>query len=418
MAPTTNHATGLLALPRELRDKVYNNLENEDLTALAQTCKQLRSEALSTMPGGHFIDFGNFQTDGELRHQIEKHIEVKDLDLIAEPWYSSGSALKIGLTWKPRNRDDYHDRWRTSYWTISDLGSPMAKYIFLYRPKAVNIIFEAPATTVGTNFLLALLILRAKAFDISRILTIMERDWNLTPRLSIYFRGGRDPERPTRTRKSFWEMRPGIIPPKRMIRDVRWEEGIHLSKAHQKRKYLPYYYECLMLPLVPCCGSNDKRWGEEPIKFDIQPGRRQTSFVEPAVSMATGPEYMGPAALFDFARLSYLLHRRNVWYHGAEGSVAFLCVMEKMEYFSELADVFLEAVKGKEADQLRSYLWRMRNGRACNPFAGPLGDKLSEGQDGEAGPSRQQEGHEYLCACYGEDGDIRRKFIEWALEED
>ncbi|OTB20748.1 hypothetical protein K445DRAFT_18020 [Daldinia sp. EC12] len=403
MASSNNHTTGLLAMPRELRDSIYNYLEDEDVTSLAQTCKQIRSEVLSTLPGGNFVDFGNFQTTTELRNQIKQNIEVKNLDLIAEPWYSPGSALKIGVTWKPKNPN--YTRWRTSYWTISDLASPMARYIYLYRPKTVSITFEA--ATKG-NYIVALLILRAKLFDINRILTTMERDWNLTPDLSVRFRGGRDPDHPFHPCKSFWEMRPGLVPDKRMVREARWE-GEHLSKSVQNRQYFPFYYEYLILPLM-----SRKNLRPEAIEFDIEPADRQSSFYElvhtPNFDLRVN--YLGYQGVLQFAQLSYGLHKQKVSYFGMDRSDAFEHVMSNMENFTDSVDALLEEMKGQEADQLRSYLRRMRNARACNPFAGPLEANLPEGEE------KQQPGEKYLWRCYAEDNALRGKLIEWALEEE
>ncbi|KAI0845085.1 hypothetical protein F5Y00DRAFT_265938 [Daldinia vernicosa] len=295
MASKFTSPSGLTTILRELRGLIYDNLEDEDIAPLAQTCQQIRSEVLSRMPGGRFIDFGRAHDHSELRRQVEKSIEVKKLDLIAEPWYSSGSALKVGVTWKPKNEDSI--RWRTSYWTIrdgsnlavpysgtktarqtvrdlllsnfqdqmaniikyypaaflkfdlfgqlcamvwelEDLSSPMARYIYLYHPKAISVTFQA---AYKGYFLLALIILRTKMFDICRILKTMGRDLPFTiPTLTtIQFCGGRDPVRPKLVRRAFWEMRPQINLPNWMMRQDRRKRGV-IQKSSQAMRALSF----------------------------------------------------------------------------------------------------------------------------------------------------------------------------------
>ncbi|KAI2785523.1 hypothetical protein F4815DRAFT_440750 [Daldinia loculata] len=404
MASKFNSPSGLTAIPRELRGLIYDNLEDEDLAPLAQTCQQIRSEVLSRMPGGRFIDFDGVHNDSELRSQIHETIEIKNLDLIAEPWYSSGSALKIGVTWKPRNED--YIRWRTSYWTIRDLSSPMARYIYLYCPDAISITLQA--ATKG-YFLLALLILRTKMFDICRILKTIRRDLCFTPStLNIRFCGGRDPDRPNSVRRPFWEMRPRCVFPNWIIRQNKWKDTI-TKKSHQDREVYPFFYECLMLPLISYGGEVSVH-----IEFDSPPDHRRTSFrdwIFYSLHNRARTRYLGFGKLFDFADYCYHLHLKDIDYSGNDYTGSFENVMECLEEFTEDTDAFLKNARCQEADQLRSYLRRMRQAPICNPFAGPLEGNPFEEQD-----AVQMRYETYIWRCYGEDNAMRQKLIEWAME--
>jgi hypothetical protein len=268
--------TGLLQLPRELRDMIYDILaEEEDLSSLMHSCRLLRREILSRLPGADIIDYGNTSSVS----QILDSIHVSSLNIIAEPWYSSGSALKIEVTWRPRIRSGpsrLTGSQRVSRWTIRDLSSPMARYIYLCKTYHYNVIFE-PATR--GCFLLALLILRAKVFDISRILTNIaakNEGWlapdDFSNGLTIQFRGGKDPEHPKRLRKSFWEMRPvHIVHSRRHIREGRYQ-GQVWKRSIQLRELYPFYYECLMLPLFSC-----GPWVPNEIGFDLCHAEKHTS---------------------------------------------------------------------------------------------------------------------------------------------
>ncbi|KAI1658301.1 hypothetical protein F4813DRAFT_395981 [Daldinia decipiens] len=410
MASKFNSPSSLTAIPRELRSIIYDNLEDEDLAPLAQTCQQIRTEVLSRMPGGRFIDFGKVHDHSELRSQIHKTIEIKNLDLIAEPWYSLGSALKIGVTWKPRDEDYIH--WRTSYWTIRDLSSPMARYIYLYCPDAISITFQA--ATKG-YLLLALLILRTKMFDICRILKTINRDLCFTPStLNIQFCGGRDPDRPTVARTPFWEMRPRCNVPNWIIHQEAWKNTIN-KKSHQDREVYPFFYECLMLPLISYSGE-----GSMHVNFDLQPAQRRTSFQDRTMhGQINNPndynriqiKYLGHKALFDFADYCYHLHLKDIDYYGNDYTESFEKVMDCLESFTEDTDAFLRNAKCQEAYQLRSYLRRMRQAPICNPFAGPLEGNPFEEQD-----AVQMRYEGYVWRCYGEDNFMRQRLIEWAME--
>ncbi|XDG05724.1 hypothetical protein ABKA04_005339 [Annulohypoxylon sp. FPYF3050] len=342
----------LLGLPREVRDIMLNFLaEEEDLTALSQTCRQLRAEVFARMPGGNIVNYGQPQDDKSLRDQIQQSIQASSMTLIAEPWYSSGSALKIALAWTPR---DGSTKVRDSRWTIRDLSSPMARYIYWYRPETITIEFEAP--TRG-HMLLALLILRAKVFDICRILKYMLEvsPDNFTEQLVVAFRGGKDPSRPWLPRKSFWEMRPTIFDSARQFaRAARWQ-GKAMKKSQQFRDFFPYFYECLMLPLF----SNGS-WMPTLLQFDLDPTNRRCSFVELGQS-STVPKYQGHRKLFEVARHISIHSPKSRRYYSFPSGPSFYKVITSLYVFNGVVDSFLHGAKGREADQLRAYLRRVKH---------------------------------------------------------
>ncbi|KAI0114763.1 hypothetical protein F4814DRAFT_459656 [Daldinia grandis] len=404
MGSKSSYPSGLGTIPGELRATIYDNLEDEDLAPLAQTCQQMRAEVLSRMPGGRFIDFGRVHDRKELRSKIQETIEIKNLNLIAEPWYSSGSALKVGVTWKPKN--EAYTLWRTSYWTIRDLSSPMAQFIYLYCPKAITVTFQA--STKG-SLIVALIILRAKGFDICRILKTIKTHWRLTTELSVRFCGGKDPNRPTSNRKSFWEMRPGFIPPKWFVREIQ-STGRYIRRSEHGRKFFPFFYECLMLPLIPF-----GPWSTEPIQFDLEPDKRRTSYAEKTLHYNPFEilvDYLGYKSLFNFADFAYHLSLRGVDYYGNDDTAVFEGVMSRLDTFTEDIGRLLDNVKGQEVDQLRSYLRRITHASLCNPFAGPL-----EGNPFDERDAVQVKDEMYVWRCYGEDNAMRKNLIGWAMEE-
>jgi hypothetical protein len=250
---------GLFRIARELRDTIYDMLaEEEDMSSLMHTSRKLRSEVLDRMPGADSIDYTNPGCDKDLQS-----VDVSRLNIIAEPWCSPGSALKVEVEWMPKGLEcnpratpiargldtkpgvppppnslrTCGRRPKISRWTIRDLSSPMARYILLYRPRSVTVTFIADNKGC---FFLAPVILRAKLFDICRLLIKVYRVKALRgpePRLNIYFQGEKDPNRHPTSRKSFRVMRPRYL---RSLAETDYDRTI------------PYFYECLMLPLFTC----------------------------------------------------------------------------------------------------------------------------------------------------------------------
>jgi hypothetical protein len=94
-----------MSLPIDLRDIIRDFLAGEgNLTPLMRTYRQLHSEVLSQMPGGRLIDYVRAQDNEDLR-KLQESIEAQTLNIIAEPWYSSGSVLKFKTTWRERHGD-------------------------------------------------------------------------------------------------------------------------------------------------------------------------------------------------------------------------------------------------------------------------------------------------------------------------
>lgn len=283
----------------------------------------------------------------------------------------------------------------------------MARYIYFYRPEAISITFEAATTGY---FPFALSILRAKVFDICRILTYMmgQGRWSRTRALSIRFRGGKDPDRPELPRKSFWEMRPRMILPKWIVLyDKR--AGKIVKKSKQGRESYPFFYECLMLPLFSCYP-----WIPNAVYFDSEPAKRHSSFFEKNVGDNDGQvEYFGFQELFKMA-VAYHKYRRRakrVDYYD-ECLLEFDNVMDRFGSFTNCMSGFLDVeVRCREADQLQDYLLRMRRAHTCNPFAGPWEESPTQEK------SKKLRGNLIPWRCWGEDSTMREQYIQWALDE-
>ncbi|KAI1095582.1 hypothetical protein F5B19DRAFT_309007 [Rostrohypoxylon terebratum] len=124
---------------------------------------------------------------------------------------------------------------------------------------------------------LALLIQRAKVFDICRNLKYMLQvsPDNYTKLLTVAFRGGRDPSRPWLRRKSFWEMRATLVDkPRHRVCTARWE-GKEVKKSQQSQNLFPCFYECLMLPFFSI-----ESWMPVLLWFNLDPEKCRNSFVE------------------------------------------------------------------------------------------------------------------------------------------
>ena len=395
-------------IPYELRHTIYAYLaECDDMTPLAQTCRQLRSEIWARMPGGSAIDYADPKSDAELARQMEACLEVQRLDIIAEPWFSSGSALKLCATWRLRHTCAY----QTTTWTIRDLASPMARVAYLSRPQCGRVVFQA--APAGGNQLVALLILRCKLFDICRLLILVcqppgpenrprQRGEGL---ISILFRDREENgAQPCRRRpRSFWEMRTVVREPTRSIR--RAIRTGRISKwPRERREEYPFFYECLLLPLFSC-----RLWRPERIDFDTPPARKQSSFFH--YDDDGGPvKYHGCHALFSALRRFYFLGTWGFLDNFPEDDEDLAEVLRRTRRFSDVASAVLCYNDGREAGQLRSYLQRMRKSHMINPFAGNL-----DANPPCATPRCLHAGYE---ADYpGENVYMRRDLIDWAMEK-
>ena len=330
------------------------------------TCSQLRKEILSRMPGGELIDFTRAHSDEDLRQQTHNSIQTKTTNLIAEPWYSSGSALKIEISW--RRTGNKSSIWKTSRWTVRDLSSPMAKYIHLYQPEAMKITFEA---AVSGHRLLALLILQAKIFDICRILrdlvsSLDEPEDHIRP-LNIYFRGGKDPDRPKRSCKSFWVMRPGGVrdQPRCLCPDE-----MHNGQSHNgdcRREGYPYFYECLLAPLMDC-----SLWRPNSLVFDIEPGKKETSFVSRIHDWGNVGriDYLGHRKLFRYYREKHLTAENPAGWPSPHAQHSR--VTHRLNNFIRDVYILLAPARSREAKQLQAFLLRMRQASSSNPLSGRL----------------------------------------------
>jgi ribosome modulation factor len=414
-----------LGLPQELRDQVYDILaEQEDLSSLMHTCRQFRFEIRSRLPGGTEINYiyrSKYET--LLRNDIWRKLDIAKVKIIAEPWYSPGSALKFEVEWDVRGQS--RTCHRTSRWTIRDLSSPMARYIYLYEPRLTEVTFVA--ATSG-YFAGALHLLRAKVFDICRILTNLGRSRKyelggslINHKLRIHFQGRKHPEDPNRLRKSFWEMRTGCYcSTKRDIRERRWVGEVARRGDHRCQDWSPFYYEYLMLPLFSC-----PPWLPSAVTFDIDPAMKRSSFRDDMAHLFQDTQPYGAKQLFEQVRRYYFTQLRQMGYQNpVRGKAAKLWpyqglsqaghwwrsvknTVKLINYCMRWSRDGLEGVPRPETEQLRAYLLRMRHAPGCNPFAGDYvaSSKLPTPDD----PVAPQN-----WPLRGEHPWLRSTYIEWA----
>ena len=411
MSDLTLPASRFLQLPLELRRDLYDFLaECEDLTPLAQTCRQLRREVWSRMPGGKETDYGRPQGREQLARQINRHAKIIGFHLVAEPWYSSGSALKVCAEWRPRGSRRY--RWTT--WTIRDLASPMAQWAFLCRPRHARVVFKPPP--LGANQQMALVILCCKVLDIIRMLILIRWSqlgsgtrWPLQNGrgecfLEILFCDRQDRGRcsPSHHARSFWEMRPVFnLCSMRRIR-TRIRQGEVSRIPGQDRESYPFFYECLMLPFFGI-----SLWQPQ-VEFEMQsPARKHTSFFRS--DMARHRRYHSVSALCDTARQAARLGMHRFRHVDPERYSEWKRVVDVLDWFHwEIANI-MEDEDGPAATQLRSYLRRMRTSHHINAFAG----------NGHANPPcrLQTVGKSPYRTDYPRADDLmRRKLIRWAYK--
>jgi hypothetical protein len=413
----------LLSLPYEVRRIIYDQLiECQDLTPLMQTCCQLRDDVWSCLPGGQRFNYSQPSKGDERLHHIcdiGTVIEVSKIELIAEPWYSSGSALKVRATWRYR---DTACSYTTSTWTIRDLSSPMAQVLCLYDTQRVTVIFE-PATR--GNMQAALLILRSKVFDICRLMLYMicKRDRE-TFKVNIVFRGGKDGSRLKSTRKSFWEMRP-----------MRVAETVHFiyddslfqlvpRRNPQSRGEYPFFYECLMLPLFSC-----RYWVPDNVCFQLEPDRKHSSFVyqddNGQMVYSRGWQSLVEAEHIMVGVEKKLGVEGVMFYPGNPiyGRFQLKTVQKRMVAFSRDTGRFLSETASPEEEQLRAYLRRMKASNSASPFIGNwyssnLVLKMRTSYAGRYEMSFKNRFWGLYKGAYhscGEDFGIRKHLLRWAL---
>ncbi len=409
MSDLTVSTSHFLQLPRELRLDIYDYLaECEDMTPLTQTCRQLRREVWSRMPGGRETDYARPQSASQLGQQIKRHVKIMSLQLIAEPWYSSGSALKMSAAWRPRGCRRY--RWTT--WTIRDLASPMARWALFCHPRHARVVFTPPP--FGANQQMALLILCCKVLDIIRMLILIRltavRLFQRRPLeddhgeclLQIFFC-----DRPNQTRwspphhaRSFWEMRPALRPyDMREIR-TRIRQGEISRIPEQSRDNYPFFYECLMLPFFGL-----PLW-EPQVEFEGRlPARKNTSFF--ATDMAQHRSYHSFRALCATAVRATNLGMDRFLSQDPVGYLEWKRVADLLCHFQSGITNLMEDEEGTEATQLRSFLRRMSTSHHINAFV-----------DLPA-PDRNWRLRGVVNSAYGrdyprEDDYMRRSLMEWA----
>lgn len=415
-----DRSSGLFCLPRELRDQIYDELaKDEDLSSFMHTCREFREAALCRMPGAAVIDYAH-ATDKRVQERIKRRLAITCVNMVAEPWYSSGSCLRIEVEWRVLKRRGQQG---TSCWTIRDLSSPMARYIYWYRPNYTQITFEAATSGYVLG---ALMILRAKVFDICQILSKMEPAYGrpyISKSICVHFCGGKDLECPDRLRKSFWEMRPGTnFSTRRAIRDARYDGKVLKRRYHQAREDFPYFYECLMLPLFSC-----KPWIPSCLRFDMKPARNRSSFFgfngqygRPEITKTV---YYGAQELFDLTGWYYFAYLRRKGYRNPESETEedesdeyyhddrwwnIDSVLDPLDTFSKEAPNFLKGIVCRETTELRAYLLRMTQALSHSPFASSskpvprLQKKRTSTHRSRDWPFR------------GKDTSLRSAYINWA----
>jgi hypothetical protein len=214
-----------------------------------------------------------------------------------------------------------------------------------------------------------------------------------------------------------------------------------VKRSHQDREMYPFFYECLMLPLF------SGRWVPRDVSFDLEPAKRHTSFYRTRPGSQQVLRYYDFWNLFNTAGGRWIHHvfpyywRRMAaklrdWNNSEDDSdndsdymSTFVPVddtddtwfdewhrvMDRLEWFyRDISDCLDETEfwirQGcPEADQLRAYLLRMRNGHACNPFAADWDDDSRRWS-----PWGIFARHGEFWRCPGEDCRMRQQLIQWA----
>jgi hypothetical protein len=155
-------------------------------------------------------------------------------------------------------------------WKIRSLDDFIARPLRYLRPKEILIDFQAPKTGY---YLKALLILRAKLFDVCSALELVQAQPNRSLRLHFsdpWARSGCGPNTP------FWENRPCYNRVKKD--DVRrWyrRNGDHNLEMRitEKRELFLFFYEMILTPFCMHWA-----WRNATVTFDREPKLKSTSF--------------------------------------------------------------------------------------------------------------------------------------------
>ncbi|KAB5555023.1 hypothetical protein GE09DRAFT_1059246 [Coniochaeta sp. 2T2.1] len=164
LQPRLPPRVSLLGLPRELRDIIIDFVsQQEDLTAVAQTSRQLRAEVFSRLPGSARIDYNaavHRHSSAALHALVHQHVEIKDVDCTEDypcrhkrfcscrrrpnpPEVGCVTYFRVEVVWRFKEEESTtttrttaaaaeRDRWSTSRWVIRGADSPMARYMYLY----------------------------------------------------------------------------------------------------------------------------------------------------------------------------------------------------------------------------------------------------------------------------------------------
>ena len=194
-----------------------------------------------------------------------------------------------------------------------------------------------------------------------------------------------------------------------------------MKRTEQERETFPYFYECLLLPIFSCT------WGWVPtsISFDLTPSKRRTSFYDETRvgGKVVNIEYFGYLELFRFARREHCLYwqerlgrelrdhlRVPSSSHWDRHTTDFRWVMRLLQDFIGELPWFLDEAGGREADQLRHYLGRMKDAHTYNPFA-----RAWEAYSQNWKYTQPQEVDEAWKGWW-EESFIGQQYIEWAAK--
>ncbi|KAB5554589.1 hypothetical protein GE09DRAFT_1287117 [Coniochaeta sp. 2T2.1] len=234
MANSTAQAlASLSSLPPEVRRQIWNHIaETHDLTPLLATSRWTRQDIKSRLPGEIPTCAGPrcwypFKTCAR---------PVDEIRVVVEPWRSDHSWLKLVLR---RHKSE-------SVWTIRQIDETfLTSQLRNYPARRVVVEFRPPAQRRGFRHA-AFLTLRAKLYDVCVLLGRVRLTGQTTPELEIVFRDAPAEVRAC-WRQSFWEDSPSMILARR-----RGFGGVPKGELSRYRwfKECPFYYECLMLPLL------------------------------------------------------------------------------------------------------------------------------------------------------------------------